>query len=63
MASAFEEFTDRRNAIFKFVVNTDRIIKVTDDGTGAVLIVLGVSGIETHKLVETYAAVKTTLGV
>ncbi len=64
MASAFLELTDRNNAAFKFTVNTDRIMKVTDDGTGAVVIVRGnKNDTETHTIAETYAAIKTALGL
>ena len=64
----FIEVTDRRDATFKMVLNQDLIIKVTDDGTGAQIVYRNTAsqqgkGVETHLVAETYAAVKTALGL
>jgi hypothetical protein len=62
MAAEFIEVTSRTNSK-TVVINTDRIVKVADDGIGALIIVDGIKDIEEHKVSETYAAVKTALGL
>ena len=64
---AFIEVTDRKTAN-TVVLNQDFIIRVTNDGTGAQIIYRNIAsntgkGIEVHKVSETYAAVKTALGL
>jgi len=65
----FIEVTDRRNAAYTIVLNQDFIIKVSDDGVGAVITYRGtvggstVASVEILKVTETYAAVKTALGL
>ena len=63
MPAGFIEVTDRRDGTTVVVFNTDRVIKVADDGTGAVITINGINGIETHVVNETYATIKTALGL
>lgn len=67
MAAAFIEVTDRNVATFKLVINTDHIVSVVDDGTGAVIVYHNPAqsgkGFKEYKVVETYAVIKTALGL
>lgn len=67
---AFIEVTSRDSNASTMVLNTEFIVKVTDDGVGAQIAYVGKKdgangsqGIEIHKCAETYAEVKTALGL
>jgi len=64
----FIEVTDRRDATFIVILNTANIVRVTNDGQGAIITYRSQAsendkGIEILAVVETYAAIRTALGL
>lgn len=64
--SLFLEVTSRKDSSVKYIINVDLfLVRVSDDGTGAVITYSdgASSNVKTEQIAETYATLKTALGL